>query len=176
MVGQEKRIEINMIIYKNIFDEQFCDYVVDYIKTKCPISHTKELIGWRMWNVWGESHLPKYENNFYDDHFKEIIFGKLRNGFNIDDYELLWMQMTQYQDLEYLRNHLDGKKNKTMIILLTDGFTGGDTLLDSNKVEFGKGDAIFFDGYLVYHQVTLVESGVRNAMNIWLNPKKNKLI
>ena len=165
-----------MIIYKKIFDDEFCDYAVNYIKKNCRVSHTKEVFGWWMWNIWGESNLPKYEDEFYDNSFKDIIFEKLRENFNIDDYELLWMQMTQYQNSEYLRNHLDGKKNKTMIILLTDGFTGGDTLLDSNKVEFNKGDAVLFDGYLVYHQVTPVNTGTRNAMNIWLTPKKNKLI
>lgn len=162
--------------YEKIFDTEFCDFVIDYVKNNCHQSQTKEKFGWSMWNIWGESSLPNIESSFYDDHFKEIIFQKLRNGFNIDDYDLLWLQMTQYKDNESLRNHLDSKLNKTMIVLLTNGFVGGDTLLDSVKVDFNKGDAILFDGYKVYHQVTPVVNGVRNALNIWLKPKKHKLI
>lgn len=165
-----------MILYKKIFDSEFCDYVINYVKNNCYQSQTKEVFSWSMWNIWGESSLPNLETSFYDESFKEIVFKKLRNSFNIDDYDLLWLQMTQYQNYEALRNHLDSKLNKTMIILLTEGFVGGDTLLDSVKVDFNKGDAILFDGYRVYHQVTPVQSGVRNALNIWLSPKANKLI
>jgi len=165
-----------MIRYDKILDNDFCDYVVDYVKSNCHQSKTKERFSWSMWNIWGESSLPNLESSFYDESFKEIVFDKLRKTFNIDDYDLLWLQMTEYKNYEALRNHLDSKLNKTMIVLLTDKFIGGDTLLDSVKVDFNKGDAILFDGYRVFHQVTPVHSGVRNALNIWLKPKTNKLI
>ena len=153
-----------MTIYKDIFEKEFCNYVVDYIKTNCVLTTSgKSYTNWWKWNI-------------EDETFINILFEKIRKKADIDDYKLLWIHMTQYSESQWLRNHLDAGENKTMIILLTDEFTGGDTLLDSTKVKFDKGDGLFFDGYRTYHAVSEVKSGVRNALNIWFKPKLNKLI
>ena len=163
--------------YEKIFDDDFCDYLVSYVKKNCQLSHISFKINWWMWNLWGNSFMPKYEKEFYDDNIKEVIFGKLRPNFNIDDYRLIWLQMTEYRDgTKGLADHLDSKNNKTFTILLTNNFTGGETYVDNQKMNLDKGDGVLFDGYKIYHGVREVQSGVRNALNIWLTPKLNKFI
>jgi hypothetical protein len=163
--------------YEKIFDHEFCDYLVKYVKENCQLSNISQRINWWMWNIWGNSFMPKYEKEFYDENIKKEIFDKLRPNFNIDDYKLIWLQMTEYSEgTQGLGDHLDSKNNKTFIILLTNNFIGGDTYIDNEKMDFNKGDGIFFDGYNTYHGVREVKTGVRNALNIWLTPKTNKLI
>ena len=166
-----------MILYNKIFDDEFCDYLVEYVKANSQLSKISSKINWWLWNLWGDSFMPKHETEFRDNHIKNIIFDKLRTNFNIDDYDLLWLQMTEYAEgTTALHDHLDAKYNKTFTILLTDGFVGGETYVDRKKIDLTKGDGVFFDGYRIYHGVREVKSGIRNALNIWLTPKKNKLI
>lgn len=166
-----------MKIYNKILDKEFCDYIVDYVKKNSQLSNISSRINWWMWNIWGNSFMPKYEKEFYDDKIKKEIFDKLRPNFNIDDYKLIWIQMTEYREgTKSLADHLDGKNNKTFIIILTDNFVGGETYVNNEKIELEKGDGIFFDGYKIYHGVREVKQGVRNALNIWLTSKTNKLI
>lgn len=166
-----------MIRYDKILDDEFCDYLVDYVKKNCQLSYITFKINWPLWNLWGSSFMPKYEKEFYDESIKKKIFDKLRPNFNIDDYRLIWLQMTEYSEgTQPLVDHLDGKNNKTFTIVLTDNFIGGETYIDNQKIELSKGDGIFFDGYKIYHGVRAVKSGVRNALNIWLTPNLNKLI
>lgn len=166
-----------MIIYKKIFDVDFCDYLVKYVKENCQLSKVSHTINWWLWNIWGDSFMPKHETEFRDNEIKKVIFDNLRHSFNIDDYDLLWLQMTEYAEgTTPLHDHLDAKNNKTFIILLTDNFEGGETYINHNKVQLDKGDGAFFDGYKVYHGVREVKHGVRNALNVWLTPKKNNLI
>jgi hypothetical protein len=166
-----------MIFYNKIFDDDFCDYLVNYVKNNSQLSKISSKINWWLWNLWGDSFMPKHETEFRDEHIKNIIFDKLRINFNIDDYDLLWLQMTEYAEgTTALHDHLDAKYNKTFTIVLTDGFVGGETYIDYKKIDLVKGDGIFFDGYRTYHGVREVRSGIRNALNIWLTPKKNNLI
>jgi hypothetical protein len=109
--------------YKKIFDDEFCNYLVKYIKKNCQLSNISERINWGMWNIWGNSFMPKYEKEFYDEKIKNEIFDKLKPNFNIDDYKLIWLQMTEYSEgTKELNDHLDSKNNKTFIILLTNNF------------------------------------------------------
>ena len=166
-----------MILYEKIFDDTFCDYLVDYVKKNCQLSNISAKINWWLWNLWGDSFMPKHETEFRDDVIKKEIFDKLRDKFNIDDYDLIWLQMTEYAEgTTPLHDHLDAKNNKTFTIMLTDGFKGGETYIDNQKIDLCKGDGIFFDGYRQYHGVREVKEGIRNALNIWLTPKKTKLI
>lgn len=166
-----------MIKYEKIFDDEFCNYLVEYVKKNCQLSYVTFKINWWMWNMWGNSYSPKNEKEFYDNKIKEEIFDKLRPNFNIDDYKLIWLQMTEYSyGTTALNDHIDSKNNKTFTIVLTDNFIGGETYVNKQKIDLGKGDGIFFDGYKIYHGVREVKSGVRNALNIWLTPKTNKII
>jgi hypothetical protein len=166
-----------MIRYDKILDDEFCNYLVGYVKKNCQLSHVTTKINWWMWNMWGSSYSPKHEKEFYDNNIKEEIFDKLRPTFNIDDYKLVWLQMTEYaKGTMALDDHLDSKNNKTFTILLTDNFIGGETYVDKQIIDLRKGDGVFFDGYRIYHGVRKVDDGVRNALNIWLTPKTNKLI
>ena len=75
--------------------------------------------------------------------------------------------MTEYKDNRWLRRHVDGGNNKTLIILLSDGFIGGDTYINDKLVKLEKGDGVLFNGCSQFHEVKPVTEGTRYALNFW---------
>ncbi len=84
--------------------------------------------------------------------------------------------ITEYTQGKGLVRHIDGEKNETLIIILSNEFTGGDTIIGSVKVELNKGDGVVFNGYNTYHEITKVVDGVRNALVLWYKPKIKGLV
>lgn len=163
-----------MRIVKNLFSFDYCDYLVNRIKKDIPQyqSDNTLTLDWTMWNIWQR----RLNNGTINEEIKKSIEDNLKPHFNFEDYTILWLQMTQYHEGRCMVKHKDASNNETMILILSDGFIGGDTLVEDVKIDLNKGDGVFFSGYNRYHEVTKVIKGIRNALILWYKPKKNKLI
>lgn len=115
------------------------------------------------------------------------IYKKIENVTNIslDNYEMF--QITNYTKGEYYKPHYDNieKYNvriKTVIIYLSDNYTGGHTSfpLLQKKFKLKKGSALIFDNldknnnthYLSLHQGSTVYSGSKWIGQIWIGLPK----
>jgi hypothetical protein len=129
----------------------------------------------------------------YDEEFKTKIIDKLTNYYKNGDFKLWFdynklniknfnISLTSYYDGRYLNLHKDTSSELTTVIILSDGFLGGEFALSNetsppihfenlNGIETFKlklGDAISFNGSTTYHGVLPVTSGTRYALNIWM--------
>lgn len=65
--------------------------------------------------------------------------------------------------------------HKTVSILLSDNFIGGDMYINDNKVEMNSiGDYVCFNGGKDLHEVKEVISGIRDVLVIWFSKKLAK--
>lgn len=145
----------------------------------------------------------------YHEDFKQKILSKFiekiqSNNFDLwFDYETFNLKnfnisLTSYYDGRYLNLHKDKTSELTTVIVLSDGFEGGqfvlsdstnppyhfETLDNLTLFDLKLGDSISFDGTKTYHGVTKVTEGVRYALNIWMTEtdfdyprlKKNKTL
>ena len=162
-----------MIIYKELFSNEFCDYLIPLIKTECILSESHKT-GWFVWLIWGEQGIQKLSKEKWNIKIVDLVNKELKkSNLEIQKYELKWLQMTEYENNRWLRKHVDGDWNKTLIILLSDEFVGGETFINDKEIELKKGDGVLFDGHLMYHEIKPVISGKRNALNFWF---KNTII
>ena len=89
------------------------------------------------------------------------------------------MYVTQYGVGEGCEPHTY-PAHHTIIVQINDGFTGGVFTLDDKgpyhryPIELKKGDAVIFSNTWNLHGVKPVESGVRQALAIWINYDKYK--
>jgi hypothetical protein len=129
----------------------------------------------------------------YDDEFKTKIIqllinnyktGKFKLWFDYNDFNLknFNISLTSYYDGRYLNLHKDKSSELTTVIVLSDGFDGGDfalsdditppihfeTLEGVSIYKLKLGDSISFNGSTTYHGVLPVTDGVRYALNIWM--------
>lgn len=129
----------------------------------------------------------------YNEEFKEKIITKLINNYKNENFKLWFdfgnfnlknflISLTSYYDGRYLNLHKDKDSELTSVIILSDGFSGGQFAL-SNSINpdrhFNKmndittydlkiGDMISFNGVKTYHGVLPVKTGIRYALNIWM--------
>ena len=66
----------------------------------------------------------------------------------------------------HIDNIVRSERKSSMSILLTDGFEGGDLMIDGVKANLEKGDAVQFDAS-AEHWVTEVTKGTRVALAVW---------
>ena len=151
-----------MIIYKKIFDDEFCDYAVNYIKKNCRVSHTKEVFGWWMWNIWGESNLPKYEDEFYDNSFKDIIFeSKLKKYF------------LKYENNKFFKSNFMNKKSNSWKYKIYKRIFSFSTLkktIESNEFKVVK----FYGGPFLYaseKKNSIIKKILNNILQYLLDKK-----
>jgi hypothetical protein len=129
----------------------------------------------------------------YDDKFKTKIIDLLTNNyksgnfklwFNYNDFNLknFNISLTSYYNGKYLNLHKDKSSELTTVIVLSDGFEGGqfaltdyknppihfETLKDVSIFNLKLGDSISFNGSTTYHGVLPVTNGIRYALNIWM--------
>lgn len=75
-----------------------------------------------------------------------------------------------YNEGDYMERHIDNENKKHRVqscsILLTDGFEGGDLIIDGEIAHMEKGDAIIFNPSQP-HEVTKVTKGTRVALAVW---------
>ncbi len=129
----------------------------------------------------------------YDISFNEKIINLLTTNFKTGVFNLWFdinnfdiknfnISLTSYYNGRYLNLHKDKTSELTTVIILSDGFDGGQFALTDNEnpsfhfetlekitlFDLGLGDSISFNGSETYHGVLPVKSGVRYALNIWM--------
>jgi hypothetical protein len=171
---------MNYTINNNFCDRETAKDIIDFcIKFGEPFSYNPT----ERWDC----------RRIYDDNFKTKIIDLLtknyKNGnfklwFDYNDFNLknFNISLTAYYDGRYLNLHKDTTSELTTIIILSDGFLGGEFALSNeispsihfenlNGIETFKlklGDAISFNGSTTYHGVLRVTNGIRYALNIWM--------
>lgn len=106
----------------------------------------------------------KILNKFLSDKFEENV----ENLFSI--HRLL------YGVDDMAKRHKDGNDiYKTISIILSNSFTGGDMYVDDKKVEMNElGNYIIFNGGSCFHEVKKIESGFRDTLVVWFSTTKPK--
>lgn len=76
----------------------------------------------------------------------------------------------------YAKRHKDKfTTHKTISIILSDKFEGGEMLINDSDVDlYKKGDYICFNGGNEWHEVKEVTSGYRDVLIIWFSKKQPK--
>jgi hypothetical protein len=154
-------------IYKNLFSNGFCNTIVEKIKNECVLSESHK-INWFIWLVWGQQPSQRLVKEKWNDELYTLLSDELFKG-DFEKRKITWIQMTEYKDNRWLRRHIDGGNNKTLIILLSDGFIGGDTYINDKPVKLEKGDGVLFNGHSQFHEVKPVTEGTRYALNFWFS-------
>jgi len=171
---------MNYTINNNVFTQTECNDIINFcIQYGEPFSY-KPTESWDCRRI-------------YDDKFKTKILSKLidnyKSGnfklwFNYNDFNLknFNISLTSYYNGRYLNLHKDKTSELTTVIVLSDGFEGGEfalcqaenppihfeTLEGVSTFNLKLGDAISFDGSATYHGVLPVTSGTRYALNVWM--------
>lgn len=129
----------------------------------------------------------------YDDNFKTNIINKLTQKYKSNQFNLWFdystfdlknfnISLTAYYNGRCLNLHKDKTSELTTVIVLSDGYDGGQfTLSESitpsidfknlNDIELfdlGLGDCISFNGSKTFHGVLPTTNGIRYALNIWM--------
>ena len=129
----------------------------------------------------------------YDEEFKKNIINKLTSKFKNTEFKLWFdynkfvlknfnISLTSYYNGRYLNLHKDTTSELTTVIVLSDGYDGGEFALSEDNtpsLHFEKmdgistfdlklGDSISFNGSTTYHGVLPITSGIRYALNIWM--------
>jgi hypothetical protein len=154
-----------MKIYKNLFSNDFCDILIEKIKNECVLSESHK-INWFIWLVWGQQPSQPLSKEKWNNEIYTLITDELFKT-EFEKRKITWIQMTEYENGRWMRRHIDGGHNKTSIILLSNGFTGGDTYINDKPVKLEKGDGVLFDGCTQFHEVKPVTEGIRYALNCW---------
>lgn len=154
-----------MEIYKNILNEEFCDFIIKKIKNECVLSESYKQ-NWFLWLIWGSISGEPLDREKWNDEIYNMVMDELSKT-NFPKHNVMWLQMTEYKDGRWLRRHIDGARNKTSIILLSNDFVGGDTYINDKVINLEKGDGVLFDGGRQYHEVKPVTEGTRYALNLW---------
>jgi len=156
-----------MEIYKNILTNDFCDTLIEKIKNECVLSESHKT-DWFVWLIWGQQGIQLLDREKWNEEIYNMVTDELSKC-NFPKHKIMWLQMTEYKDGRWLRRHVDGAGNKTSIILLSDGFIGGDTYINDKVVNLEKGDGVVFEGGHQYHEIKPVTEGTRYALNFWFH-------
>lgn len=116
----------------------------------------------------------------YDEDFKNRILDKVISVKKFENFNIknINVSLTRYYDSRRLDLHLDTTSNYTTVIALTDGYDDGrfvlsDKLVDlknaDTKIPLGLGEGVTFEGNKLFHGVMPVHTGLRCALNIWMN-------
>jgi hypothetical protein len=171
---------INHSINNKVFTQTECVDIINFcVQHGEPFSYSPN-------ESWDCRHIHNKE-------FKEKIITTLINNYKTENFKLWFdfdnfnlknflISLTSYYNGKYLNLHKDEDSDLTSVIVLSDGFDGGQfALSDSNKpdIHFNKmdnittydleiGDMISFNGNKTYHGVLPVANGTRYALNIWM--------
>jgi predicted 2-oxoglutarate/Fe(II)-dependent dioxygenase YbiX len=156
-----------MKIYKNLFSNEFCDDLIKKIKNECVLSESHKT-DWFVWLIWGQQPSQILDRKLWNEEIYNMISNELSKS-DFPESKIMWLQMTEYKDGRWLRRHIDGAKNKTSIILLSNEFIGGETYINERPVSLQKGDGVVFAGGYQYHEIKPVTNGVRYALNFWFH-------
>lgn len=129
----------------------------------------------------------------YDDEFRIKIINKLIEKYKTHEFKLWFdyntfdlknfnISLTSYYNGRYLNLHKDKTSELTTVIVLSDGYDGGEFALSYDKnasinfetlkgietFDLKLGDSISFIGNKTFHGVLPVTNGIRYALNIWM--------
>lgn len=129
----------------------------------------------------------------YDDEFRIKIINKLTQKYKTYEFKLWFdyntfdlknfnISLTSYYNGRYLNLHKDKTSELTTVIVLSDGYDGGEFALSYDKnasinfetlkgietFDLKIGDSISFIGNETFHGVLPVTNGIRYALNIWM--------
>ena len=156
----------NHKLYKKLLDTDSCNYLLSLLP-KIPITPTKQVsILDHHPNQWTSNEITKYRISLIP--FKEewkYVESKLQN--TLQDYIIENMYVTYYGVGNVCKIHSD-PVNASAIILLNNTFTGGEFILEPDKIDLEVGDMLLFDNKNNLHGVKKVISGYRYALSIWL--------
>lgn len=153
---------------KNVyFDEKECNHIIDFCTTN------GEFFNYNSNEVWDCRRV-------YDENFKEYVLDRILKVQKFESFKIqnINVSMTRYYDGRWLDLHLDRTSNYTTVISLTNGYDDGrfvlsDTVCELNdadtKINLNIGEGITFEGNSIYHGVMPVHTGIRCALNIWMN-------
>lgn len=81
-----------------------------------------------------------------------------------------------YIENGFARKHKDRfTTHKTVSLLLSDEFEGGDMYINDRKVSLNKkGEFILFNGGKDWHEVKPIIKGVRDVLIVWFSKKQSK--
>lgn len=158
-----------MIDYKihQYFNKEECGYIIDFCKTN------GEQFSYNPTDVWDCKRV-------YDEKFKSFVLNRILDNQSFDGFNIrnINVSMTQYYDGRRLDLHLDKTSNYTIVICLSNEFEDGRFTLSKNqcdlnsaeiKLNLHMGEGVTFEGNKIYHGVMPVNSGLRCALNIWMN-------
>ncbi len=172
---------INYSINNNVFTETECADIINFcIQHGKPFSYRPN----ELWDC----------RRIHDEGFKEQIITSLMNNYKTGNFNLWFdfdnfnlknflISLTSYYNGRYLNLHKDADSELTSVIVLSNGFKGGQfALSDTNTpdIHFNKmdgittydlkiGDMISFNGFKTYHGVLPVTNGTRYALNVWMD-------
>lgn len=158
-----------MIDYKihQYFNKEECDYIIEFC------TNNGQQFSYNPNEVWDCKRV-------YDEKFKSFILNRILETQTFDEFNVknINVSMTRYYDNRRLDLHLDKTSNYTIVISLTDEYEDGRFVLSNIQQELDKGDiklelkcgeGVTFEGNKIYHGVMPVSSGLRCALNIWMN-------
>lgn len=91
-------------------------------------------------------------------------------------FHIVWINLTEYEKGRELKFHNDERSDFTFTIPLTEGYTGGNFLIENNTYKLSKGDCISFNGFKLEHGVSPVTEGYRASLNIWIKKGNTPII
>ncbi len=151
------------------FSKEQCEYLIDFaIKNGEQFSYFKEEE-----NSWDCRRI-------YDQEYKEYVLNNILRVQSFDNFNIrnINVSLTRYYENRRLDLHLDKTSNYTTVISLTDDYEDGRFVLSSTqcklddattKLHLGLGVGVTFEGNKIYHGVMPVKTGIRCALNIWMN-------
>jgi predicted 2-oxoglutarate/Fe(II)-dependent dioxygenase YbiX len=151
------------------FSKEQCEYLIDFaIKNGEKFSYFKEEE-----NSWDCRRI-------YDQEYKEYVLNNILRVQSFNDFNIrnINVSLTRYYENRRLDLHLDKTSNYTTVISLTDDYEDGRFVLSSTqcklddattKIHLGLGEGVTFEGNKIYHGVMPVKTGIRCALNIWMN-------
>lgn len=89
---------------------------------------------------------------------------------------LYMIHRLKYSTDGYAKRHRDRFTTyKTISVILSDDFEGGDMYINDIKIELNKkGDFVVFNGGKDFHEVTPITKGIRDVLIIWFSKRHLK--
>lgn len=151
------------------FSKEECDYIIEYCMSNGePFSYYQfEINSWDC-------------RRMYDETFKNYVLDKILAVKDFSEFNIrnINVSLTRYYDGRRLDLHLDSTSSYTTVISLTNEYVDGRFVLSKHrcdlteaeiKLDLKLGEGVTFEGNKIYHGVMPVTSGLRCALNIWMN-------
>ena len=148
--------------YSSFLSPDECDEVLNFAKEFFEIDK-RARYGW---------HARTNRNLNFENKIKE----KINNISPINPFYISWINMSEYEDNRSLDLHVDERSDYTLCITLTDGYDGGNFIIENEKYKTNKGDCILFDGHNLKHGVEPVKSGYRASLNVWIKKGEKPML